>query len=222
MFVQSSTNFNNSSKLSSQSLGFKALPSRYSNVDNFLIRGPHPSISDLIQLKKEGVTQIYDFRHKEIFSSKIIEEVACKILGIKYKKEPYHELYQQTSITRAFEQIAQSVATNGEKGGKTLFHCNSGRHRTAHMSAFYELTKGKQTLDEVRTELGERFGEKIRGIIETQIPSKTYRNRQIIEYNGSNPITQYQVAQNNKYARASRKAQAAFVKMLFGTDTPIQ
>ena len=220
MFVQHPTKFNNSANVLDKTLAFKALPKKYSKVDDFLIRGPHPSISDLIQLKKEGVTQIYDFRHKEVFSIKLIEEIACKMLGIKYKKEPYHELYQCKSVVKAFEEIAQNVAQNGEQGGKTLFHCNSGRHRTAHMSAFYELTKGKQTLEDVRNALGDKFGDRVRGIMHTQIPSKTYRNRQIIDYSGINPITQYKVNQNNKYARASRKAQAVFMKLIFGLETP--
>lgn len=220
MLVQNATNLKNTPNAYSKALEFKALPKKYSKVDDFLIRGPHPSINDLIKLKKEGVTQIFDFRYKEFFSSKFIEKITCKILGIEYKKAPYNALYQQFPGTEAFEKVAKSVAKNGETGGKTLFHCNSGRHRTAHMSAFYELTKGKQTLEEVRTTLGKKFGERVRGIIQTQIPAKTYRNRQIIDYDGINPITKYRVAQNNKYARASQMAQSRFLKLIFGIETP--
>lgn len=218
MFVQATNLSNFNIQMPQKKLAFKALPIKYSEVDDFLIRGPHPSISDLILLKKEGVTQIYDFRHKETISTKIIEKVACKILGIKYNQEPYHELYQNKSVAEAFEEIAKSVVQNGEQGGKTLFHCNSGRHRTAHMSAFYELTKGKQTLEEVRLALGEKFGERVKGIVHTQIPSRTYRNRSIITYDGLNPITRYFVNQNNKYAIVSRRAQAKFMKLLFGLE----
>ena len=220
MFIQNPTQFNNSTNVSSKTLAFKALPQKYSIVDDYLIRGPHPSILDLFQLKKEGVTQIYDFRYKELFSTKFVEKLACKILGIKYKREPYNALYHKFPGAKAFEQVAEAVALNGEQGGKTLFHCNSGRHRTAHMSAFYELTKGKQTLENVRKALGDKFGERVRGIMQTQIPAKTYRNRQIIDYDGINPITQYKVAQNNKYARASRKAQSVFMKLIFGIENP--
>ena len=88
------------------------------------------------------------------------------------------------------------------------------------MSAFYELTKGEQTLEEVRTTLGSKFGEKVKGIIHTQIPSKTYRNRTIQKYEGLNPIKRHKIEQNNKYARASRTAQSKFMKLIFGIEPP--
>ena len=142
----------------SNNLTFARLPQNFQKVDDFLIRGPHPNLYDLYQLKKEGITEIYDFRHKGIRGFKFIEKSACNVLRIKYTRKPYSNLHGEYPTIQEFEQIAQSVAKNGERGGKTLFHCNSGRHRTAHMSAFYELTKGKQTLQEVKENLGKDFG----------------------------------------------------------------
>ena len=45
---------------------FCALPKKYEIVDDYLIRGPHPCFCDVFTLKKEGVNQIYDFRHKRL------------------------------------------------------------------------------------------------------------------------------------------------------------
>ena len=56
-----------------------------------------------------------------------------------------------------FENVAYDVKQNGLNGGRTLFHCNSGRHRTAHMSTFYALTKGeplKQVIKENALSIG--------------------------------------------------------------------
>ena len=49
----------------------------YRNVDDYLIRGGAPSVRDLIRLKNEGVTQIYDFRHDSRRGLKFIE--VCRL-----------------------------------------------------------------------------------------------------------------------------------------------
>ena len=209
----------NSNK-NTQNLSFKQIPKKFTSVDNYLIRGPHPNLYELYQLKKEGVTQVYDFRHKSLHGFKFIEKLACKVLGIKYTRKPYSNLYGEYPTIQEFEQMAQSVTQNGERGGKTLFHCNSGRHRTAHMSAFYELTKGKQTLQEVKENLGEDFGEKAKGIIQKQVTDKDYYSRMFKLYDGKNPIKKLAVRINNRYALAIRKGQRMFVDTIWGTKQP--
>lgn len=197
---------------------FAALPKKFKVVDDFLIRGPHPSVCDLFQLKKEGVTQIYDFRHKSIHGAKFIEKGMCKLLGIEYIRKPYSNLYGEYPTIQEFEEIAKTVVQKGEKGEKTLFHCNSGRHRTAHMSAFYELTKGKETLAQVKEKLGEKFGERVNCVIGQQITDQNYHSRTLKHYKGYNPIKILMAKINNRYAFAIKKGQKMFIDTIFGMD----
>ena len=203
------------SNSNSQKLTFKQLPKKFTSVDKYLIRGPHPCLYDLYQLKKEGVTQIYDFRHKSIHGFKFAEKVACKVLGMKYIRKPYSNLYGKYPTVQEMEEMAQSVAKNGEQGGKTLFHCNSGRHRTAHMSAFYEITKGKQSLQEVKEKSGQNFEEKFKIIIQKQLIEQDYYSRKHNRYKGKNPIKRLLAAINNRYAYAIQKGQKLFIDTIF-------
>jgi len=200
------TNQNNTS--------FQSLPKKFQAVDNYLIRGPHPNIVDLIHLKKEGVTQIYDFRHISIRGIKFVEKIACNFMDIKYKRKPYSNLHGEYPTIKEFEEIANSVKKNGDQGGKTLFHCNSGRHRTAHMSAFYRITKGEHSLAEIREQLGDRFKQTAIEIIKSEVVNKGYYSRKRSHYNGYNPIKHLFSRINNRYAEAIRRGQKMFCETI--------
>lgn len=103
---------------------------KFQTVDKYLIRGPRPTVREVFQLKKQGVTQIYDFRHKSFRGMKFMERIACKLTGIKYIRKPFSFLQGNTPKLQDYEEIAKSVKQNGKRGGKTFFHCNSGKHRT--------------------------------------------------------------------------------------------
>ncbi len=183
------------------------LPRSYSMVDEYLIRGPHPSISTLIQLKKKscGVTQIYDFRHISIWHFKFIERWCCKFLGIKYIRVPYSNLYGVYPGLAVFEEIAKSVKQNGIQGGKTLFHCNSGRHRTSHFSMFYKLTRG-QPLHLVQKQLASEYENTVLKIVQEQVIDQNYYDRPQITYKGVNPWKRFMAQRNNIISLATKKA----------------
>ena len=134
---------NHFSIVEKSSISSKALPPKYKAVDNYLVRGPHPNVFDIIKLKKEGINKIYDFRQIGVRGFKWIERLACYFTGIDYNRKPYSFLRGEFPSQEEYEKIANEVRLNGENGGKTLFHCNSGTHRTSLMTAFYEITKGK-------------------------------------------------------------------------------
>ena len=191
------------------------LSQKYSLVDEYLVRGPHPSVSALFQLKNNpwNVTQIYDFRHVSNLHFKFIEKWCCRLLGIKYIKVPYSNLYGQYPDLSVFESIAQSVRENGMNGGKTLFHCNSGRHRTAHFAAFYKLTRG-EPLDVVRARLAAEYEQTVLEIIQEQIIDRDYFSRTVMQYDGSNPITGAFIKYNNMIAMGLEKAHLMFMGRL--------
>lgn len=192
-----------------------ALPHGYMWVDEYLVRGPCPSVSALIKLSRgqRPLTQIYDFRHNSYRHFKFIERWSCKIMGIKYNRLPYSSLYGNYPDLGAFQTVAASVRQNGINGGCTLFHCNSGRHRTAQFSAFYKLTRGAP-LATVRAALASKYPERVAEIIRDQVIDRNYFDRKLIDYKGVNPIKKLRVAWNNTVVFSTHTAHLRFMSRL--------
>ena len=181
-------------------------------VDNLLVRGPRPHFRDIFKLKEEGVTQIYDFRHVDIRGCKFIEKFACKMAGIKYVRRPFSFLTNRYPTKSDYEDISKSVKTNGVNGGKTLFHCNSGTHRTALMSAFYEITKGETLENSVR--LNPDYSERVNDSIRRQVTNTNYFSRNRVDTTTKNPIKRMMNIYNNKVQTATRRAFEQFVDIV--------
>lgn len=214
MKIAPTTNYNMYNNYENiNSPNFKAIPKGYSKVDEYLIRGHHPSVRELWDLKKEGVNQVYDFRHYSNFGCKFVERIACKLFGIKYNRLAYSNLYGSYPSVETFEKVAKDVKVNGENGGKTLFHCNSGRHRTSHFSAFYDITKG-DSLNDAKAK--PNFNNNVQKSIKEQIIDKNYFTRKRIDYDGYNPIKRIFVKINNRIADGLYNAQKIFTDRLQG------
>ncbi|MCR5266110.1 MAG: hypothetical protein K6E29_05895 [Cyanobacteria bacterium RUI128] len=200
----SANNYNNS-------VTFGALPKKYKVVDECLIRGPHPHVWDVYRLKKEGVTQIFDFREKSLKGFKFAERLACKLFGIDYTRIKYSFLHEMFPTAKDYSYIAQKVQENGKKGGITLLHCNSGTHRTALMSAFYKITKG-EPLEECmkRPDYKETVQEAVKEHI---LDTNFFSRNQIIDHT-RNPIKKLQNRFNNKVDKGIRRAFAEFMDFL--------
>lgn len=192
-------------------LSFSALPKKYRVVDNYLIRGPRPTICDIFKLKKEGVNKIYDFRHNGIRGFKWLERLTCNVAGIKYIRKPYSFIEGTFPSKDDYQYVASEVKTNGENGGKTLFHCNSGTHRTSLFTSFYEITKGN-SLENCKK--NPDFSEKVDKIIENQILNMGYFSRNKVSVVTQNPIKKAKNIFNNLVTYGINKAYNAFLKIL--------
>lgn len=193
----------------------EGLSPKYKFVDKYLLRGPSPSMKDIFQLKKQGVTQVYDFRHKCFRGMKFLERIACKIAGIKYIRKPFSFLNDECPTLNDFEEVAKSVKQNGENGGKTLFHCNSGRHRTSHMATFYDITRGDGLYDYRKKHLFQ-YGAQVRTSILNQINNAGYFNRKKTHTSTYNPIKYFRNRFNNRVAEKTKEANNKFIDMLLG------
>lgn len=207
-----STTININTTNSKQNVTFRALPKKYSKVDDGLIRGPHPSFNDVFELKKEGVTQIYDFRHISIRGSKFLEKLACKLTGIKYIRRPFSFLTGHYPTKADYQAIAESVKTNKENGGKTLFHCNSGTHRTALMSAFYDITKGNPVKDCVLSD--GQYPIRVEEAIAKNITNTNFFSRNRVDTTTKNPFKRMKNIYNNRVEKATKKAYNQFVDFI--------
>ena len=177
----------------------------YRNVDDYLIRGGAPSVRDLIRLKNEGVTQIYDFRHDSRRGLKFIEVITSKLLGIDYRRRKFSFFTNQGPKLADFEEVAGAIKQNGEKGGKTLLHCNSGRHRTAQMVMFYELTRG-ETLAKTKVMYPKTYPLRAKILLDRLENDGEYFCRSYIEKLSSNPIKRYFQKRNNKVFESTKQA----------------
>ena len=192
-------------------LSFGSLPKRYRVVDDYLIRGPRPRVCDIFKLKKEGVNKIYDFRHNGIRGFKWLERIICKIAGIEYIRKPYSFLEGTLPSKEDYQNVANEVKINGENGGKTLFHCNSGTHRTSLFTTFYEITKGNSLED---CKINPNFTEKVNKIIEKQILNMGYFSRNKVSVTTQNPIKKAKNIFNNLVTVGINNAYNAFLEIL--------
>lgn len=192
----------------------KGLNKKYMAVDNYLFRGPHPKISDLIELKNSGVNQIYDFRHVSVRGFKFVERYFCKELGIKYIRFPFSHLTGRFPTQKEFDFIANCVKVNGENGGKTLFHCNSGSHRTAHMAAYYDLTKGEPISKVFSNTNIIDYVQRVEDVVNKHFYQHKYFNRHYKSENPWNPIMYFRNKFNNRVKTATEKAQASFLAIV--------
>lgn len=192
---------------------FTALPKKYKVVDEALIRGPHPGICDVFRLKKEGVTQIYDFRHFSVRGAKTIERLACKIAGIDYKRRAFSFLEGTYPTLQDYEAISKSVKDNAQKGGKTLFHCNSGTHRTSLMSAFYRITHG-ESLSKCKKQSG--YSENVDKILKEEVSNAHYFSRNKAKKMSKNPVIRLINIFNNNVQNATQKAYDLFLDIVKG------
>lgn len=127
---------------------------KYANfikIDDYLYRGSRPHYTQIKELKKMGINQIYDFRNISLDDgfNKIAEKILCKIYKIKYIRMPYFFKKEKYPSMENLEKVSKSIENNGKNGGCTLIHCRSGKHRTGQHVAWYEFTKGK-TIDELK------------------------------------------------------------------------
>ena len=190
---------------------FTSLPKKYRVVSDELIRGPHPHIKDLVQLKKEGVTQIFDFRHDCVRGFKWVEKLACKVLGIKYQRRQF-SFFNKRPKLEDFESISKSVADNAKDGGKTLFHCNSGSHRTALFSAFYSITKGETLAHSMQN--GSDYAERTIKAVDDEIINSRFFTRNAVNPNSKNPIRHCKDIFNNKVVKNTQESLNEFYDLI--------
>ncbi len=204
-----STTINSKRGYCLNSPAFTALPKKYKMVDSALLRGPRPGVIDVFRLKDEGVTQIYDFRHLSGGGLKFIERIACKLAGIKYIRKPFSFLEGKYPAKSDYDTISKSVSENAKCGGKTLFHCNSGTHRTALMSAYYMITKGKPVKDCVTPD--GKYPELVENTMREQIINTNFFSRNRVDTQTKNPFRRIKNIYNNRVEKATRNAFNMFV-----------
>lgn len=126
---------------------FSGMPRmRKTKVDEKLFRGGAvTSPMTLYRMKKTGITQIIDLRNSAFLKSSL-ENIMCKMLGIKYLHMNFPHRRKTLPQNDFFERINNSIEKNT---GKTYLHCEYGKHRTGLAVAIYEKFHTSKTKEEI-------------------------------------------------------------------------
>ncbi|MDD3420093.1 MAG: tyrosine-protein phosphatase, partial [Candidatus Gastranaerophilales bacterium] len=123
-----SINQNNSGK--KQILSFKAINDirNFKRIDKYVSRGGQPTKEQLLDLQKDGVKHIINFRTLYVPFIDFVEEEEAKKLGIKYVSMPMisNNGPTQKNVSDFFELTEKAKAKNE----KVYIHCAWGKDRT--------------------------------------------------------------------------------------------
>lgn len=135
--------------LSISQINFLGKPDNYAVIDKYLSRSAQPKKEDILWLKDQGVTDIFNFRTMYAADINYDEKAEVEKAGIKYHNIP--------SITKKpteenVNQFLREVEEVKSRGGKAHIHCKAGADRTGMYSFIYKIKNGLGSLSENKTE----------------------------------------------------------------------
>lgn len=126
-------------------ISFIGKPDNYAIIDNYVSRSAQPKKEDFVWLKKQGVTDIVNFRTMvapalDFDESKVVQE-----LGMKYHNIPSISKYPTEQNISTFLQLVDKISADN---GKMHIHCKQGADRTGMYSFIYKAVKNIGTTSE--------------------------------------------------------------------------
>ena len=121
-----------------QPIAFKGMPSNYSKIDETVSRSAQPMAEDFVWLKKQGVTDVVNFRTMVVSGVEFDEKKAVEGLGMKYHNISSITAKPEERNIEEFLELAQKVK---EKNGKLHIHCKAGADRTGMYAFIYKAIK---------------------------------------------------------------------------------
>lgn len=123
---------------------------KFSKVDNNFYRGSMPSADDLMDLKRQGIDYVINYKGGHNADEKAIiaaEKAFVEKLGMKFVSIPIDSRRgpQKEQIDK-FYKVVDEILTNDKKAYE---HCKHGRDRTGVMTALYELKKGAKSYHQI-------------------------------------------------------------------------
>ena len=140
-------------RILSSNMNFKGQPENYAIIDKYVSRSAQPQKEDLLWLKEQGVTDIFNFRTMYMPDINYNEEAETKKLGIKYHSIPSITRQPQEKNIRHFLEEINKVKENN---GKAHIHCKAGADRTGMYAFIYKMLNNIGTLSKNQAEWFER------------------------------------------------------------------
>lgn len=117
-------------------------------VNSFLYRGAQPSLADLSELKKLGITTIVDLRAESAYTSNR-ERSEAQSLGIRFVHIPVGGFSTPSSA-----QLAEFFSLFPATPPQTIFvHCEFGQDRTGMFIASYRIAFEHWSADQALNEM---------------------------------------------------------------------
>lgn len=118
---------------------FPKKPFNYKQIDELVSRSAQPrSKAHFKWLKRQGVTDIVNFRMRQDIGNYTESDMAAKV-GIKYHHIPTNACIPKEEQIGQFLDIVNKV---DKKGGKIHIHCRAGADRTGMYSWIYKQKNG--------------------------------------------------------------------------------
>lgn len=121
-----------------QQITFTGKPNNYAKIDNVLSRSAQPNKEDFAWLKKQGVTDVVNFRTMFVAAIDFDEKEVVESLGMKYHNIPSITAKPQEKNVLEFLNLADNISKNN---GKLHLHCQAGADRTGMYSFIYKSMK---------------------------------------------------------------------------------
>jgi tyrosine-protein phosphatase SIW14 len=147
-FPASATSSSSSSSVSfAQRVSLTGVPNM-GKISEHLFRGAQPDISNLVELKKRGITTIVDLR-SESFHTRQLERAHAESLGLRFVSIPVGGFSNPTS-----KQLAQFFSLLRQTPPENVFiHCHFGEDRTGVFIAAYRIAFEKWSADQALSEM---------------------------------------------------------------------
>lgn len=130
-------------KILFSNINFCGKPENYGIIDEHVSRSAQPQKEDLLWLKEQGVTDIFNFRTMKAAAIDFDEKEEVEKLGMRYHNIPSKtKKPKEENIKRFMTEIDEVISKNG----KPHLHCKAGADRTGMYAFIYAMKKGIKSL----------------------------------------------------------------------------
>ena len=124
-------------------INFMGKPDNYAVIDNYLSRSAQPQKQDFKWLKKQGVTDVINFRTMIKNEVNFNEEAIVKKIGMKYHNIPSKTKEPTKENIDKFLKLVEEIKS---RNGKAHIHCKAGADRTGMYAFIYAIKNGIKSL----------------------------------------------------------------------------
>ena len=124
---------------------FQGKPVNYAKIDNFVSRSAQPMKEDFIWLKKNGITDIINFRTMVVSGLGFDEKTVVESLGMNYHNIPSVTKQPNEQNVIDFLNTLDKIKHNN---GKAHIHCMAGADRTGMYAFIYKSLNRLGTVSE--------------------------------------------------------------------------
>ena len=124
-------------------------PKNYAVVDNWLSRSAQPTKENIVWLKKQGITDVFNFRTMCVSDIDFDEKAEVELMGMKYHSIPSVTRHPSEENIDRFLKEMEEVKI---RGGKAHMHCKAGADRTGMYAFIYKMKNGIDTLSKNQAE----------------------------------------------------------------------